>query len=270
MGQKTRDDAEYQLEKVGQQPLPSYSRDRFSLFFLCCCYCFQYRPDAFWFQGPLVRTTLRAHITYMPRSTHLLYHQWRGVGEKSQQVFMLQSFSTIIQMIFLATYSVFFPLALSRSLYFSFPGKGKTLFFFWFQQQLTSLSLSLCQKLLVREKGESTSLGFQATRFEKKENSFFFFYLSPFLFSHLTLLRKHKKPSFFFFLPPQKLATDQKRISHILHSRRKEEDRQVCIRLRFLVFSSKEKKKKGEKKVKFTDFGFNYAYFFLLYKNIYF
>lgn len=143
MGQKTRDDAEYQLEKVGQQPLPSYSRDRFSLFFLCCCYCFQYRPDAFWFQGPLVRTTLRAHITYMPRSTHLLYHQWRGVGEKSQQVFMLQSFSTIIQMIFLATYSVFFPLALSRSLYFSFPGKGKTLFFFWFQQQLTSLSLSL-------------------------------------------------------------------------------------------------------------------------------
>lgn len=117
---------------------------------------------------------------------------------------MLQSFSPIIQMIFLATYSVFFSLALPRSLYFSFPGKGKTLvFFFWFQQQLTSLSL--CQKLLVREKGESTSLGFQATRFEKKKEkpSFFFFYLSPFLFSHLTLLREHKKPSFFFFFFPK-------------------------------------------------------------------
>lgn len=270
MGQKTRDDAEYQLEKVGQQPLPSYSRDRFSLFFLCCCYCFQYRPDAFWFQGPLVRTTLRAHITYMPRSTHLLYHQWRGVGEKSQQVFMLQSFSTIIQMIFLATYSVFFPLALSRSLYFSFPGKGKTLFFFWFQQQLTSLSLSLCQKLLVREKGESTSLGFQATRFEKKENSFFFFYLSPFLFSHLTLLRKHKKPSFFFSSSPKTGNRPKKNLPYPALKTERGGPSSLHSPSFFSVFVQRKKKERRKKKVKFTDFGFNYAYFFLLYKNIFF
>lgn len=269
MGQKTRDDAEQQLEKVGQQPLSSDSRDRFSLFFLCCCYCFQYRSDTFWFQGPLVRTTLRAHITYMPRSTYLLYHRWRGWGKKASKYLCCSLFPPIIQMIFLATSSVFFSLALSRSLYFSFPGKGKTLvFFFWFQQQLTSLSLSLfvrsCQ--YVKKVRAPHLVSRQRVSKKKKEKpSFFFFYLSPFLFSHLTLLREHKKPSFFFFFLPQKLATDQKRTSHILYSRRNEEDRQVCIRLRFSVFSSKERRRK---KVKFTDFGFNYAHFFILYKNI--
>ena len=141
-------------------------------------------------------------------------------------------------------------------------------FFFWFQQQLTSLSLSLfvrsCQ--YVKKVRAPHLVSRQRVSKKKKEKpSFFFFYLSPFLFSHLTLLREHKKPSFFFFFLPQKLATDQKRTSQILYSRRNEEDRQVCIRLRFSVFSSKERRRK---KVKFTDFGFNYAHFFILYKNI--
>ena len=251
MGQKTRDDAEQQLEKVGQQPLSSDSRDRFSLFFLCCCYCFQYRSDTFWFQGPLVRTTLRAHITYMPRSTYLLYHRWRGWGKKASKYLCCSLFPPIIQMIFLATSSVFFSLALSRSLYFSFPRTGKTLVFFFLVLVAAniSLSLSLCQKLLVREKGESTSLGFQATRFEKKKRKTLFFFLLPFsvsLFSLDFASRTQEAFFFFFFSSPKTGNRPKKNLPYPVLKTERGGPSSLHSPSFFSVFVQRKKKKKGQ------------------------